>query len=125
MKRNPDLIRHILLECEKCPANERLTNAEIKLDECNEWEISEHIKLLLDARFINASISQELSNTRPHACYIYSITWDGYEYLDTIRNPEIWSKTKKTIVDIGGSLSIELIKAVAKQAITEKLGIEI
>ncbi|CUS26106.1 hypothetical protein FC70_GL000498 [Paucilactobacillus oligofermentans DSM 15707 = LMG 22743] len=25
------------------------------------------------------------------------ITWDGHEFLDTIRDPEVWSNTKKIL----------------------------
>ncbi|WP_415911641.1 DUF2513 domain-containing protein [Neptuniibacter sp. QD37_11] len=125
MRRNPEIIRNIMLAAEKCEANQRISNQDIECEDGQEWDVSAHIKLLEQAGFIEASISKELNPQRPHTCYIYRITWQGYEYLDSIRDPEIWSKTKQSISKVGGSLTIDLIMAIAKQEIKNKLGIEI
>lgn len=125
MKRNPEIIRNILLACERAKPLEQLSNADVECDSGQEWEVSEHIRLLDEAGFIRATISKELNPQSPPTCYIRGITWDGYEYLDTIRDPEIWSKTKGSLAKVGGTLSIELIMAIAKHAVREKLGLEV
>ena len=48
------------------------------------------------------------------------MTWKGYEYLDTIRDPEIWSKTKDGARRAGG-FSMEIFAALAKGLIKKKI----
>ena len=125
MRRDPEIIRNILLASEQCKANDRISNLDIECNDGQEWDVSAHIKLLEQAGFIEAAISKEINPQQPHSCYIYCITWQGYEYLDSIRDPEIWSKTKQSISKVGGSLTVDLIMAIAKNELKSKLGIEI
>jgi hypothetical protein len=41
------------------------------------------------------------------------LTWKGHEFLDTIRSPEIWRKTKDGLREIRG-WSIDLARQIAK-----------
>lgn len=56
------------------------------------------------------------------------ITWIGYEYLETIRDPEIWRKTQAGALRLG-NFSVEVIKELAvgfvKQQIKQRTGVEI
>ena len=49
------------------------------------------------------------------------ITWDGYEFLDTVRDPEIWSKTKDGARKVGG-WSLSLIRDLAAGFIKLRAG---
>ncbi len=48
------------------------------------------------------------------------ITWDGHEYLDSVRDPDIWDKTKLGAEKVGG-FSLDVMKALAKGLIKKKL----
>ena len=54
------------------------------------------------------------------------LTYRGHEFLDTIRDEEVWRRTKAGVTKMGGA-SIELLweigKAYGKQVAQEKLGI--
>jgi hypothetical protein len=56
------------------------------------------------------------------------LTFQGHEFLDTVRDPEIWRRTKEGASKIGGA-GVELLltvgKAYAKQVLQEKLGIHL
>lgn len=54
-------------------------------------------------------------------CSIEGLTWDGYDYLDAIRNEGIWEKTKKVIRDTVGSTTFALIKDVAVMIATQTI----
>ena len=42
-----------------------------------------------------------------------SLTWQGHEFLDAIRNDTIWNKTKNVVAERGGAIPFELIKELA------------
>lgn len=46
-----------------------------------------------------------------------TLTWQGYEFLDKIRNDGVWNKVKSTIKAKGIDLSFDLIKTVSTTAI--------
>ena len=54
------------------------------------------------------------------------LTWKGYEFVDTLRSPEIWRKTKEGASKLG-SVGLDVIlsmgKAYVKQFAQEKLGL--
>ena len=122
MKRNLDLIRNILLTIEETEANNPLSVQSFVNDEYDEHAISLHIKLLLDCGYIEASpfryIGMQYDDFR-----ILRITSSGYDYLDSVRNDTVWTKTKEKISEVGESVSLDLVKKIASSAILAMLGI--
>ena len=56
------------------------------------------------------------------------LSWRGHEFLDTVRNPEIWRETKIGIAKIGGASAEfvwEIAKGYVKHLAKEKLGIDV
>jgi Hypothetical protein (DUF2513) len=41
------------------------------------------------------------------------LTWAGHDYLDAVRDPEIWKKVRQT-TDAAGGFTLELVKDLAK-----------
>jgi hypothetical protein len=41
------------------------------------------------------------------------LTWDGHDFLDSVRDPEIWNKTKDGMKAAGG-FTFELLRDLAK-----------
>ncbi|MBO1903977.1 DUF2513 domain-containing protein [Microvirga sp. 3-52] len=110
MKRDMDLIRNLLLEIEESEkpvvyiadlmAAERLQGIE-------QLDIDFHLKLLIEAGLIDANKKQGISTVG--GWYIRQLTWNGHEFIDSIRDPEIWRKTKEG-ASTAGSWSIGLLK---------------
>jgi hypothetical protein len=121
MKRDLDLVRDILIAVEAVPAAQTIRNSDIA-PEADPFVVSEHIQLLESAGFLNAIISRELGNSRPRTCVIQGLTWEGHEYLDAVRSPEIWTKTKQALAKVGGSAGLEVIKQLASAIIKQQLG---
>ncbi|WP_244982485.1 DUF2513 domain-containing protein [Croceicoccus marinus] len=48
------------------------------------------------------------------------LTWDGHDFLDTIRDDEIWRQTKEGVQKAGG-FSLDLLKALAKGLVKKKI----
>jgi len=50
---------------------------------------------------------------------VSSLTWEGHEFLDKIRDETIWSKTKDAISKKGLPMVIDVVKDVASAIIDE------
>ena len=123
MKRNLGLIRDILLEFEKTDKG-RLSLDSIQIEGHTDKEILFHIELmkegdLLEQRIVRISAQARFDEgLRP--------TMQGYDLLDSIRDPEVWQKTKKGVTAAGSwTLGIlkDLATAYAKAKIQEVTGV--
>lgn len=38
------------------------------------------------------------------------MTWEGYDYLDAIRSPQVWNKAKEAISMAVGDTSLSVVK---------------
>ena len=102
MKLNYELIRNLLLVAEDQENNSSLSQKE--LDEFIEKfdytfdELTYHLKRLEEADYIDVTIRYASNQV-----YIYAlnyITWDGHQFLDTIRSDKVWSTSKKVADDL-------------------------
>jgi hypothetical protein len=129
MKRDMDLIRELLLDLERRPVtptqNEFVSSSNVKLSDKN-WtadQIHYNLKLLIDGKFVDGRLSPD-----GQGILFFQLTWAGHDFLDSIRDPEIWRKTKVGAKQAGG-FSFDLLKALAtgflKKTIEEKTGVEL
>jgi hypothetical protein len=51
---------------------------------------------------------------------IMCITWSGYEFLETVRDSEIWSKTKEATINLK-NFGLDTIKMLAKSYLKQKI----
>ena len=112
MKRDMDLIRLILLRVEEQDPNTSSYES-ITIDGYTSGEVREHIKLLANAGMIS-DVYHDLDGN----VWVRSITWDGYDYLDKVRDNAIWKKTKDTIKEKGLPLIFDTIKTISSAFIT-------
>ena len=112
MKRDMDLIRLILLRVEEQDPNTSSYES-ITIDGYTSGEVREHIKLLANAGMIS-DVYHDLDGN----VWVRSITWDGYDYLDKVRDNTIWKKTKDTIKEKGLPLIFDTIKTISSAFIT-------
>jgi hypothetical protein len=79
-----------------------------------------HLKLLQDAEFV------ELDEDNGGQWLVRGISWKGHEFLETVRDPEVWRRTREGMTKAGNSgvaFAWELAKGYAKQALGEHLHI--
>ncbi|MCP3655421.1 MAG: DUF2513 domain-containing protein [Herbaspirillum sp.] len=86
-------------------------------------EIEYHLTLLREKGFINCPGSQ------PMLGITYAgLTWEGHDFLDAVRSPEIWNKTQDSARAAGGftvDLLKDLAKGLVKKQIEEYTGVKI
>ena len=111
MKRNWDMIRDILTQLEEFKNEEGCFNLS-SFSQDKHAEISYHMELLMEAGLVNGQMLGEFG-PGPQDFFANRLTWQGHEFLDTIRSDTVWQKTKKSFLSQGISMTFDLVKSVA------------
>ncbi|PDZ06296.1 hypothetical protein CON03_08555 [Bacillus cereus] len=124
MKLNHDCVRDLLLTVEESDRNELLSLHFLldknKLQSYSEDDIVYTIQRLIEAGYINADTQTYFEG---QDAIISSITWNGHQFLDNIRDKSIWEKTKEKASVVGG-VSLPILSELAKSYLAEKLGLK-
>lgn len=120
MKFAPEVVRTILLDIEKLHQYPEpfIFSDNTSFDKANKYDtntIAYHCQLLSEAGFINWSPSFD-GNGSLYIAFITGITYDGHQFLDTIRSPKIWQDTTN-IANKVGIFSINFLSQTASQLI--------
>ncbi|RUV83645.1 MAG: DUF2513 domain-containing protein [Mesorhizobium sp.] len=116
MKRDPDLIRKLLLRFEKTEEI-RLSRPDLATDGYSEEQVRLHLDLLEEKGWLDHHIVQ-MGMTRFDTGY--RPTHDGYDFLDSVRDPQIWEKTKQGARKVG-ALSLDVLSDIAKGIIKKRI----
>lgn len=124
MKRDMDLVRSILLAFENDESSRQ--GKKVVAGLAKDDQISMHLDLLEDAGFIESKVTQ----MGPAGMSFHNgwrLTWEGHEFIEKIRDPEVWKKTKAGATKVG-SWGIKLMSDIATgiiKARAAELGIPI
>lgn len=77
--------------------------------------VSYHIRLLIESGLIEGSCSA--TTGEPLYCFARSLTWNGHEFLDTIRSDSTWNRITKAARERGLDLSFSIIKVLSEGVI--------
>ena len=94
MKRDMDLVRLILLEIEDKYRSTAIYD--LAIDGYDTEMVAYHCKILYEAGLISDYKAQYADNE----IYVFgvgSLTWDGNDFLEKIRDDSQWKKVKETI----------------------------
>ena len=78
-------------------------------------EVAYHVTMLVEDGFVKGNVAGEMP-------VISKLTWQGHEFLDDIRDQDIWDKTKERAKGLA-SVGLTLIWEIAKAEIKMKLGL--
>jgi hypothetical protein len=115
MKRDLELIRKILLAVED--DREPLSI----LDE-DQSMICYQVSLLIDCRFVEGKVAWGPGvggRIAPMTCFITRMTMAGHDYLDSVRDPKVWERTKGKLEKVGGGGPLELVKDIAAKIMAD------
>jgi len=90
MKRDPELIRHILIHIEE--TSDGLGCKPLVFEGYEENVVHYHCRLLSDSGFVRSS---NLDTNYGLFCMPQRLTMEGHDLLDTIRNDTLWNKFKE------------------------------
>lgn len=111
MKRDMNLIREILLYIEENFNGDYLKT--IKGLDCDYQTLIYHLKLLDEARLIDDFRPIDADVYRTVGFIVGGLSWDGQDYLELIRNDEIWEKTVAEVEEKKLPKTIEYIAKIA------------
>lgn len=115
MQRNMDLIRAILMEAEATPANKHI--GDVHPEGSTSEEIAEHVDMMIDGGLIEGTLLPSgMGGARIAGFRIKKVTWRGREFLDAIRNDEVWQQTKDRIAAKGDSVPLTVAVEIATDA---------
>jgi hypothetical protein len=107
MKRDLDLIRDILLSVESWNGSQPLTLRSLTYEGKTTQEIGYQIELLNDFGYIDVRIIKDHVGIGYLDAFIVRMKMAGHEYLDSVRSPEVWNKTKTTLEKAGGGAALD------------------
>lgn len=113
MKRDWDLVREILFAVEDLPPEATDGLRVSALEAYPPQLVAYHIEMLHQAGLLNAIVEKTSAGT---AATANSLTWEGHEFLDSIRQDSIWEKIKGSFTK--GQLSLP-------KSLIEKFGTEL
>ena len=119
MRRDMSLVRALLLYLEERSSFGMIE--EVEIPSYSRIAIQHHLRLLADGGLI--TFEAERSTTNPQRIvrvYPFGLTWAGHEFLETIRDPEIWQRTREGAERVGG-FSLDLARALAKGFLRKKV----
>jgi len=129
MKRDMDLVRELLLRIEgvslptNTPVTLTVTSSDLTLPGDDPLAITHHLSLLVDAGFVEPT-----NLSRLDFFGVKGLTWRGHDFLDSIRDPEIWHKAKEGATKAGGftvDLLFDLAKGLIKTQIEKHTGVKL
>lgn len=116
MQRDWDVIRTIFEDVEKLKGFER-----IQLDESKPPEYVYNAILMVEAKLLDGIIVPYALGTFTPS--ISKMTWEGHDLYDSIRNDTVWNKVKSTMSSTVGTVSIFVLKEVAKKVALELINV--
>lgn len=124
MRRDMDLVRELLLAIEG-EGEDPLGWMVSVLPHRDPTLVSYHVQLLHEAGLI---VAIDLSSCDGYDWRPKRMTYAGHDLLDSIRDPDIWGRTKGG-VEAAGGFTLDLMKALAKgflkKQIEERTGVSI
>ena len=117
MKRDMDLIRTILLKLDADPEVDGAhSRAAINLGiaDYKSEEVNYHAAMLIEAGYLAGNTK------RMDVVLVSKLTWQGHDFLDSIRDPKIWVRTKAGAEGAGG-FTVDLLKDLAKGLVRKQI----
>lgn len=117
MKLDFDIVREVLIEIES-----KTSLDEYVIYNKTDTEINKFYALLKleESNLINCHIIEAWGG--PIGIRVFSLTWNGHEFLNNIRSSKVVQHTKTVIKDLG-SVSLKVFSQIAESYIKSQIGL--
>ena len=124
MKRDDDLLRKLLLDLEVA---DRVITGQHAVEEYSQEQVSYHLALILQAGLAQGpqpiySVGNA-DPTIPAAVAVMRLTNEGHDFISTIRSDTVWERTKSKAKEVGGDVSLSILKEIGLQVSRSLLGL--
>lgn len=115
MTREKDLIRLLLLHLEGAE------DVSSDLSRYSDDQVRYHRAILQDAGLITTEMYYDIG-VSPAALIRTRLTWQGHDFLDSVRDSRIWSAVKQRIAGLA-SWTLPILADIAKDEIRKRVGL--
>ena len=128
MKRDFDLVRKLLLFFEeKADMAPVLWTDPPQIKGYSKEEVKYHLILLYQGGLVDGEPMRSTTSDRIiDMGAVFSLTWEGHEFLEKIRSDKVWEKVKQKAASAGRGLTFQALSTVAtwflQQALQRHLG---
>lgn len=120
MQRDMELARKVLLALEAKPGPAAVET--VTVEGYDDFAVRYHLLLLSQAKLID--YEPILTKTgRIISVLAFNPSWQGYEFLDAVRDEAVWNRLKAQASDKGTSLPFDVLKLLAIEAVKKLLGL--
>lgn len=113
MRRDMDLVRRILMTTAESGMP---LDAEAFANDRDDFEkVAYHIDIMAQAGLIEGMAQKDMTGGYSFASVV-QLTWEGNDFLDSVKNDKVWSKVKQAIAKTTGGASFEVVKTLAVKA---------
>lgn len=119
MELNHDCVREILITMEKNMSLYSIMDSsdfDNMIVNFSSDEVEYAIRKLSEGGYIDSEFTMD-------GYFVKNMTWDGHQFLDTIRNEKVWTSTKEYVKKFG-SFSIPVIQQLATSISKKMLDLE-
>ena len=121
MKRDMGLVREILIYIEKQPPGKTITQIEIESSCSDLPTVIEHLSIMIEAGLLDGEVFGD--DTQGWRFMIQKITWEGHDFLNAVKNDNVWKKLLIIIKEHATDLTLDIIKELGKLYLKQELGI--
>ena len=127
MRRDMDLLRLLLLKLEVLHEDAHsicyYQYEELMVEGFTQDQVAYHLDLATEAGLVDQGSSGAMNG------FMFKrLTWEGHDFVDAVRDNDIWKKTRQG-ANAAGGFSVDLLKDLAKgfikKKISEHTGVEI
>ena len=122
MKRDLELIRELLLFFE-----EKQDDAPVEvppIEGYSQYQIAYHLLLMHEAGFLHGERQRSLSDPERVISVIpFTLTWQGHEFLQSIKDDNMWRKLKEHVLKPSASWSFAFIGEWIKHELKRTFGL--
>lgn len=122
MKRDMGMIRTILLVLEQNHDDEPISTHMHHKGKDYERELNHHVRLLADEGLIHTVRGHTLNGDG--ADMPYALTWKGHDFLDNIRDENVWQGLCELEAASGHPLPSDVFLQLAKRMVRQRVGLD-
>ena len=123
MRRENELIRALMLHLET--ANQVVT-AKHDVNGYTSDQVSYHLAQIVESKLAVGDVRYSIGSqdpTIPIGVMVTRLTPSGHDFIESIRNETVWKKVKAKSAEVGGDISIGLLKELGTQFTRQLLGL--
>ena len=123
MRRENELIRALMLHLESA---DKVVNANIPVEGYSTNQVAYHLAQIIDSGLASGAVRYSSGNedpTIPIAVMVTRLTPAGHDFIESVRNDTVWKKVKSKSAEVGGDISIGLLKELGTMFTRQLLGL--